>query len=171
MAKVLKLFTYPDPLLKEKSENVTEFSKELKSLTDDMFKTMYENNGIGLAAPQVGILKKIVVIDLQENDKKVPLIFINAEIVSSCGSTTFEEGCLSVPGYHEVVKRKKEVTVKFQDLEGNEQVINADGLLAICLQHEIDHLNGILFVDQISQLKKGFFKKWFKKQCDNADNK
>ena len=163
MAKVLKLFTYPDPLLKEISKEVTDFSKELKSLTDDMFKTMYENSGIGLAAPQVGILKRIVVIDLQEDDKKVPLIFINAQIIEACGSTTFEEGCLSVPGYHEVVKRKKDITVKFQDLEGKEQVINATGLLAICLQHEIDHLNGILFVDQISQLKKGFFKKWFKK--------
>lgn len=163
MAKVLKLFTYPDPLLKETSKEVTDFSKELKSLTDDMFKTMYENSGIGLAAPQVGILKRIVVIDLQEDDKKVPLIFINPQIIEACGSTTFEEGCLSVPGYHEVVKRKKDITVKFQDLEGKEQVINATGLLAICLQHEIDHLNGILFVDQISQLKKGFFKKWFKK--------
>ncbi len=163
MAKVLKLFTYPDPLLKEISKEVTDFSKELKSLTDDMFKTMYENSGIGLAAPQVGILKRIVVIDLQEDDKKVPLIFINPQIIEACGSTTFEEGCLSVPGYHEVVKRKKDITVKFQDLEGKEQVINATGLLAICLQHEIDHLNGILFVDQISQLKKGFFKKWFKK--------
>lgn len=167
MAKVLKLFTYPDPLLKEISKEVTDFSKELKSLTDDMFKTMYENSGIGLAAPQVGILKRIVVIDLQEDDKKVPLIFINPQIIEACGSTTFEEGCLSVPGYHEVVKRKKDITVKFQDLEGKEQVINATGLLAICLQHEIDHLNGILFVDQISQLKKGFFKKWFKKQNDN----
>ncbi|MDD7474213.1 MAG: peptide deformylase, partial [Bdellovibrionota bacterium] len=157
MAKVLKLFTYPDPLLKEISKEVTDFSKELKSLTDDMFKTMYENSGIGLAAPQVGILKRIVVIDLQEDDKKVPLIFINPQIIEACGSTTFEEGCLSVPGYHEVVKRKKDITVKFQDLEGKEQVINATGLLAICLQHEIDHLNGILFVDQISQLKKGFF--------------
>ena len=163
MAKVLKLFTYPDPLLKEISKEVTDFSKELKSLTDDMFKTMYENSGIGLAAPQVGILKRIVVIDLQEDDKKVPLIFINPQIIEACGSTTFEEGCLSVPGYHEVVKRKKDITVKFQDLEGKEQVINATGLLAICLQHEIDRLNGILFVDQISQLKKGFFKKWFKK--------
>ena len=163
MAKVLKLFTYQDPLLKEISKEVTDFSKELKSLTDDMFKTMYENSGIGLAAPQVGILKRIVVIDLQEDDKKVPLIFINPQIIEACGSTTFEEGCLSVPGYHEVVKRKKDITVKFQDLEGKEQVINATGLLAICLQHEIDHLNGILFVDQISQLKKGFFKKWFKK--------
>ena len=163
MAKVLKLFTYPDPLLKEISKEVTDFSKELKSLTDDMFKTMYENSGIGLAAPQVGILKRIVVIDLQEDDKKVPLIFINPQIIEACGSTTFEEGCLSVPGYHEVVKRKKDITVKFQDLEGKEQVINATGLLAICLQHEIDHLSGILFVDQISQLKKGFFKKWFKK--------
>ena len=163
MAKVLKLFTYPDPLLKEISKEVTDFSKELKSLTDDMFKTMYENSGIGLAAPQVGILKRIVVIDLQEDDKKVPLIFINPQIIEACGSTTFEEGCLSVPGYHEVVKRKKDITVKFQDLEGKEQVINATGLLAICLQHEIDHLNGILFIDQISQLKKGFFKKWFKK--------
>ena len=163
MAKVLKLFTYPDPLLKEISKEVTDFSKELKSLTDDMFKTMYENSGIGLAAPQVGILKRIVVIDLQEDDKKVPLIFINPQIIEACGSTTFEEGCLSVPGYHEVVKRKKDITVKFQDLEGKEQVINATGLLAICLQHEIDHLNGILFVDQISQLKKGFFKKGFKK--------
>ena len=163
MAKVLKLFTYPDPLLKEISKEVTDFSKELKSLSDDMFKTMYENSGIGLAAPQVGILKRIVVIDLQEDDKKVPLIFINPQIIEACGSTTFEEGCLSVPGYHEVVKRKKDITVKFQDLEGKEQVINATGLLAICLQHEIDHLNGILFIDQISQLKKGFFKKWFKK--------
>ena len=163
MAKVLKLFTYPDPLLKEISKEVTDFSKDLKNLTDDMFKTMYENSGIGLAAPQVGILKRIVVIDLQEDDKKVPLIFINPQIIEACGSTTFEEGCLSVPGYHEVVKRKKDITVKFQDLEGKEQVINATGLLAICLQHEIDHLNGILFIDQISQLKKGFFKKWFKK--------
>ena len=167
MAKVLKLFTYPDPLLKEISKEVTDFSKDLKNLTDDMFKTMYENSGIGLAAPQVGILKRIVVIDLQEDDKKLPLIFINPQIIEACGSTTFEEGCLSVPGYHEVVKRKKDVTVKFQDLEGKEQVINATGLLAICLQHEIDHLNGILFIDQISQLKKGFFKKWFKKQSDN----
>lgn len=163
MAKVLKLFTYPDPLLKEISKEVTDFSNELKSFTDDMFKTMYENNGIGLAAPQVGVLKRVVVIDLQENDKKNPLIFINPEIIEANGSTTFEEGCLSVPGYHEVVKRKKEITVKYKDLKGKEEILNATGLLAICLQHEIDHLNGILFVDQISQLKKGFFKKWFQK--------
>ncbi len=165
MAKILTLVTYPDPSLKKISIDVTSFDKELKILTDNMFATMYKNNGVGLAAPQIGLSKKIVVIDLQEKDKKEPekYILINPQIIESSGSTSCEEGCLSVPGYHEIVKRKENVTVKFQKLDGTEEVIFASGMLAICMQHEIDHLNGILFVDKISTLKKGFFKSWFRK--------
>ncbi len=173
MAKVLKLVTYPNPLLKKISEKVDVFDDKLKTLTDDMFETMYKNKGIGLAAPQIGVLKQIVVIDLQseedENASSKQYVFINPKIVSSSGSTTFEEGCLSVPGYHEIVKRKEKVTVNYQGLKGKEQTIEADGLLAICLQHEIDHLNGILFVDQISKIKKTFFRSWFKKNCKKEE--
>ncbi len=169
MAKILKLVTYPDPSLKEISIEVTVFDKELKNLTDNMFATMYKNNGIGLAAPQIGLSKKIIVIDLQEKEKKVPekYILINPQITASSGTISCEEGCLSVPNYHEVVKRKESITVKFQNLKGEEEIISTSGMLAICMQHEIDHLNGILFIDKISTLKKSFFKSWFKKNHKN----
>ncbi|MGI6681471.1 MAG: peptide deformylase [Bdellovibrionota bacterium] len=163
MAKTLKLYTYPDPLLNEISETVVDFSNDLKKFTEDMLKTMYENNGIGLAAPQVGILKRVIVIDLQEDGKREPFVFINPEIIEKSGTITFEEGCLSVPQYREIVKRSENITVKYQDLSGEEKVINATKLFAICLQHEIDHLNGILFVDKISQLKKSFLKNGLKR--------
>ena len=157
MAK-LKIYEYPDPVLKQKSVPVTEVNAEIQKLLDDMLETMYAAAGVGLAAPQVGILKRIVVIDThdeEEGEKPRPLFLVNPEIVwRSDEKICHEEGCLSVPDQHAEVMRNAEVKVRYWDYNGKEQEIKADGLLAIALQHEIDHLDGILYIDHISRLKR-----------------
>lgn len=176
----LEILTYPNPLLREVSEPVKEFGPELKKLAEDMLETMYDANGIGLAAPQVGHLLRMLVIDTRprdpensryENDDqtelerqiKQPLILINPEIVKGEGKTTFDEGCLSVPSFFETVERFEKVEVKAFDLNGKEIRLVTDGLLAICIQHEMDHLAGTLFIDHISFTKSNKIKNTIKK--------
>ena len=151
-----KIVIEPDPILREKSTPLEKVDDELRKLLDDMLETMYAAPGIGLAAVQVGILKRLIVIDIsKDKEKKKPLFLINPEIISRSKKTsTYEEGCLSLPGHFAEIERPAECQIKFINYEGKEKELKADGLLATCIQHEIDHLNGILFVDYLSKLKK-----------------
>lgn len=157
---IREVLIYPDDRLRNPTKEVTVFDDELKQLVDDMFESMYHYDGIGLAAPQIGVSKKVVVIDICDTDEegKViehhPLVLINPKILEKSGEAEYKEGCLSVPESYEVVKRAEKVKVEAQDLEGKTTVYDADGLLAICMQHEIDHLDGHLFVDYLSSLKR-----------------
>ncbi len=149
----LNVLIYPEDHLKVVCDPVVNVSDETRNIIDDMFDTMYQEEGIGLAAPQVDILQRIITIDI-EGDKQNQLVLINPEILASEGETGIEEGCLSIPGFRALIPRKEKVTVKALDRNGHEFTLEADGLLAICIQHEIDHLNGILFVDYLSPLKR-----------------
>jgi peptide deformylase len=157
----------PDPRLRLVSEPVKEIDAETRKLVEDMFETMYAAPGIGLAAIQVAVPKRVVTLDLAKQDEPLePQVFINPEITwSSEEKGTYEEGCLSIPEYYEDVDRPARVKVKYLDLEGKPHEIEADGLLATCLQHEIDHLNGVLFIDHISKLKRDRVVKKFAKQA------
>ncbi|MBP0438483.1 peptide deformylase [Tianweitania sediminis] len=159
------LVLLPDPVLRQVSKPVEAFDAQLKRFSDDMLETMYEAPGIGLAAIQVAEPLRVVVIDLTKDDEpKLPQIFINPEILSrSDGINVHEEGCLSIPDYYADVERPASIRVAYQDLQGNKHELNADGLLATCLQHEIDHLNGVLFIDHISRLKRDMVVRKFKK--------
>ena len=150
------ILTVPDPILRKKSLQVDKVDKEIKKLMDDMLETMYKAPGIGLAAVQIGVLKRVVVMDIsRETDKKEPMYFVNPEIVwKSNEKVTYEEGCLSIPNQFANIERSEKCTVKYLDYFGAEKEIQAEGLLATCIQHEIDHLNGILFIDYLSKLKK-----------------
>ncbi len=175
----LPIFTYPDPVLSKVAEPVTVFNKELEKLVEDMLFTMYHAPGIGLAAPQVGKSIRLFVLDV-DYDREVitnaagkdevrmsgfnPVVLINPVITGKSGTTTYEEGCLSVPGVYEEVKRHKSVHVKFQNLKGEFQEIEADDMLAICIQHENDHLDGVVFIERLSNLKKNFYKKKMAKE-------
>ncbi|TPH24340.1 peptide deformylase [Haemophilus haemolyticus] len=149
----LNVLIYPDDHLKVVCEPVTEVNDAIRKIVDDMFDTMYQEEGIGLAAPQVDILQRIITIDV-EGDKKNQLVLINPEILASEGETGIEEGCLSLSLIHISEPTKEKVKVRALDRDGKEFTLDADGLLAICIQHEIDHLNGILFVDYLSPLKR-----------------
>ena len=153
---ILKILTIPDPRLKHKSSNIEVFDKELKTIVKNMYETLYASgNGIGLAAPQVDIRKRIVVIDLKEDGKSSPITFINPRIIKfSDEKFVNQEGCLSVPEYYAEVERAKEVEVEWFDDVGVKYKKNLSGLMSICIQHEIDHLDGILFVDHLSTLKR-----------------
>ena len=158
---VLPIVEVPDPRLRLISKPVEQVTDETRAFVQDMIDTMYDANGIGLAAIQVGVDRRILVIDLQaEEDEegkpiRAPKAYINPEILSASDElSTYNEGCLSIPEYYAEVERPDRVRVKFRDLEGTEQEIEADGLLATCIQHEIDHLNGVLFIDHISKLKR-----------------
>ena len=146
----------PDPILRKESEHVENIDDNIRKLLDNMLETMYAAPGIGLAAVQVGILKRVIVIDISKNEeKKTPLFLINPEIISKSKKTSvYEEGCLSLPGYFAEIERPAECQIKFIDYNGKERVLVANGLLATCIQHEVDHLNGILFIDYLSKLKK-----------------
>ncbi len=150
---VLEVLIYPEENLAKVCQPVENVDDALRTFIDDMFDTMYDHEGIGLAAPQVNVLKRVVTIDI-EGDKANQIVLINPEIIESSGEAAIEEGCLSIPGCRALVPRKEKVTVKALNRHGQEFVLEADGLLAICIQHEIDHLNGVLFVDHISQLKR-----------------
>lgn len=157
---ILEIKKYPNSVLRKKCKVVEEITEEEKKLIDDMASTMHKNNGIGLSACQVGVLKRISVVDVE--DGKGLRVFINPEITEKKGEVFFEEGCLSIPGLFLKVKRAKEITVKALNEEGKEFTLKADGLLAICLQQEIDHLNGILIIDRIpffQRLKLMFLRK------------
>ena len=146
----------PDPILRKKSATLEKVDDELRILLDDMLETMYAAPGIGLAAVQVGILKRLIVIDIsKDKEKKNPLFLVNPQIISqSDNKSTYEEGCLSLPGHFAEIERPAECLIKFIDYNGKEKELKAKGLLATCIQHEIDHLNGILFIDYLSKLKK-----------------
>ena len=146
----------PDKRLRLVSEPVKKIDGEVRALVDDMFETMYEAPGIGLAAIQIGVPRRIITMDLSKKEgPPEPRVFVNPELLWSSDETaTYEEGCLSIPEYYEEVTRPAQVRVKYLDRDGNEQVLEANDLLATCLQHEIDHLNGVLFIDHISKLKR-----------------
>ena len=152
----LRILTIPDPRLKHKSIEVETFNPSLSKIVRDMYDTLYASgNGIGLAAPQVGIKKRIVVIDLKEDGKSHPITFINPKIIQYSDEKFInEEGCLSVPEYYAEVERSEEVEVEWFDEKGKRKRKKINGLLSICIQHEIDHLDGILFIDHLSKLKK-----------------
>ncbi len=152
----------PDPRLRLKSAKIEHFDDKLQTLIDDMFETMYDARGVGLAAPQIGINLQLSVIDVI-GDKTQQLVIINPEIIESHGQATYQEGCLSVPGAFDTVTRAERVTVRAQDRFGKPFDITSDGLLGECLQHEIDHLNGKLFVDLLSPLKRAMARKKLEK--------
>jgi peptide deformylase len=160
----------PDKRLRQVSKPVAKIDAATKKLVEDMFETMYEAPGIGLAAIQIGEPVRIVTMDLAKKDEpKQPQVFINPELTwTSEAKNTHEEGCLSIPEYYEEVDRPAEVKVKYLDLQGEQHEITADGLLATCIQHEIDHLNGVLFIDHISKLKRDRVIKKFTKQLKRA---
>jgi peptide deformylase len=159
------LIILPDPLLRQLSKPLERVDDSLRKLADDMLETMYDAPGIGLAAIQIGEPLRMLVIDLaKEDEKPAPQVFINPEVLESSDErSVYEEGCLSIPDYYAEVERPASVRVKFLDRDGKEQEVTADGLLATCLQHEIDHLNGVLFIDHISKLKRDMVVKKFKK--------
>ena len=163
---VKKILTEPDPFLRQKSKPVEKVDNDLRLLMDDMLDTMYNAQGIGLAAIQIGVPKRVIVIDLlKEKDKKNPLYFVNPEILwSSKEDATYEEGCLSVPGQFAEIDRPDKCHVRYLDYDGNKRELKTTGLLATCIQHEIDHLEGILFIDYLSKLKKSLITKKLSKQ-------
>jgi peptide deformylase len=152
MAK-LTILEFPDPRLRTRAIPVETVDDELNTLIDDMFETMYAAPGIGLAATQVDVHKRLLVVDVS-SDNSEPNALINPEIIEMDGETVSEEGCLSVPGYYEEVKRAEHIRVRFLNRKGEEVELEAEGLLAVCIQHEIDHLEGKLFVDYISEAKR-----------------
>jgi peptide deformylase len=156
----------PDPLLREVCEPVSKVTAEMDTLFDDMLATMYDAPGIGLAAPQIGLLQRVVVIDITKDEEadKDPIVFVNPEITwASEELSDYEEGCLSIPEVFENVTRPAQVTVRYLDRHGKQQTRDCDELLAVCIQHEIDHLNGVLFIDHISKLKRDRIVKKFTK--------
>jgi len=157
---IRKIIKIPDPILRQISEPVKSVDKEIKKLSEDMLETMYEAPGIGLAAVQVGVLKRVIVIDLSKKDeKKNPLCIINPELTfKSDDLVSYEEGCLSIPNQFAEVKRPNKCNIKYLDIKGNKRELKAEGLLATCIQHEIDHLNGKLIVDYASSLKRSRIK-------------
>jgi peptide deformylase len=162
---VRDILTLPDPRLRLVSQPIGAVDREIRQLVEDMFETMYEAPGIGLAAIQIGVPKRVITMDLAKKDEgKKPQVFINPEILStSAERATYEEGCLSIPEYYEEVERPSEVKIRYLDLEGTVCELEANGLLATCVQHEIDHLNGVLFIDHLSKLKRSRIIKKFTK--------
>lgn len=161
---LLEILHFPDPRLRTKAKPVTQVDDSVRQIIEDMFETMYEAPGIGLAATQVNIHQRIIVIDTSE-EKDQPLALINPEILETEGVEEMDEGCLSVPGYYETVERAEKVKIRYLDKEGAEQHLEADELLAVCVQHEIDHLDGKLFVDYLSPLKRNRIRKKLEKQA------
>ena len=150
---ILNILQYPNPRLRDHAKPVEAVDESVRRLVDDMFETMYEAPGIGLAATQVGVPKRVIVIDISD-DRSSPLCLINPELASRQGEEQMDEGCLSVPGVYETVTRAERVTVRALDRNGDSLEIETGGLLAVCIQHEIDHLDGKLFVDYLSSLKR-----------------
>jgi peptide deformylase len=167
LREIIKL---PDKRLRLVSEPVKKIDAGIRKLVDDMFESMYDAPGIGLAAIQVGVAKRVITMDLAKREEaSKPLVVINPEIVWTSEETAvYEEGCLSIPEHYEEVERPAEVKVRYLDLEGQPQEVEAKGLLATCLQHEIDHLNGVLFIDHISKLKRDRITKKFTKAAKRA---
>ncbi len=160
---LLNILQYPDERLHTVAQPVAKIDERIQTLIQDMFETMYEARGIGLAATQVDVHERIVVMDLSE-EKNEPRVFINPVITHKNGETTYEEGCLSVPGIYDTVTRAEQVTVEALNEKGESFILEADGLLAICIQHELDHLMGKVFVEHLSQLKQNRIKTKLKKR-------
>ena len=160
---LLKIHNFPDPILRQKALPVTDFDRSLSDTAQSMLETMYLSSGIGLAAVQVGILKQILVIDLNSGEKDIslrePHIFVNPKIKNKYGSTVSEEGCLSVIDFRGDIERAEKISVEYQDVKGKIHQMEANEMMSICLQHEIDHLNGILFIDHLPVLKQKMVKK------------
>ena len=152
---IRKILKFPDQDLRIKAKPVETFDEELKTLTDDMFETMHSVNGIGLAATQIGVAKQVAVIDISP-EKNEPLVIVNPkiQILDPSKKEDYDEGCLSVPGFFETISRPSDIKLSYQDLNGKKQEIKPEGLLTKVVQHELDHLNGRLFVDHISELKR-----------------
>lgn len=176
-ANPYEIVLYPDPILKVKGEKVEVFDESLKKLSEDMLLTMYQAPGIGLAGPQIGISKRIFVLDVdyerdcidEEQDyyqlsNLNPIVFINPVLRDLEGETTYQEGCLSLPEIFDDVKRFETLVVDFFDVNGKKQTMSADGLLSICIQHENDHLDGVIFIEKLSTLKYNFYKKKMAKE-------
>lgn len=161
---LLPILRFPDPRLKKVAARVPNIDESIRRLVRDMAETMYEAPGVGLAATQVDVHKRVIVIDISETRDQL-LALVNPEIVTSDGTQVCEEGCLSVPGIYDKVERAEHVVVSYLDLDGTQKTIEADGLLAVCLQHEIDHLNGKVFVEHLSQLKQARIKAKLAKQA------
>jgi len=166
MAK-LTILEFPDPRLRTKAQPVTEFGPDRARLVADMFETMYEAPGIGLAATQVNVHKQLLVLDVSE-EKNQPHVFCNPRVLAKDGIQTYQEGCLSVPGIFADVERANQITVEAEDTAGTTFTLQADGLLAVCIQHEMDHLAGRLFVDYLSPLKREMVRKKLEKQRRSA---
>ena len=160
---ILEIYTFPEPILRRKTSAVTIFDQELAVTAESMLETMYVSSGIGLAAIQTGILKRIIVIDLKSGEEDVslrePHVFINPEILKQSGTTVSEEGCLSVIEFRGEIQRAEKIIVEYQDVTGKIQEMAAEDMMSICLQHEIDHLNGVLFIDHLPLLKQKMVKK------------
>ena len=164
---ILEILHYPDPRLRNEAKPVTEVDAEIQQLVKDMFETMYDAPGIGLASIQVNVPKRVIVVDVSENHDQ-PLCFINPEIIETVGEETMDEGCLSVPGFFETVQRAEKIRVRALNEKGETFEMDAEGLLAVCIQHEIDHLDGKLFVDYISPLKRNRIRKKLEKDAKQA---
>jgi peptide deformylase len=164
---VLTILEFPDPRLRTQAAPVTAFDAELKQFVADMYETMYAANGVGLAATQVNVHKRVLVADMSE-ERNQPLALINAEIVGKEGTQVYQEGCLSFPGIYADVTRALKITVRAQDVDGKEFTMQAEGPLAVCIQHELDHLAGKVFVDYLSPLKRNMLLKRMEKQRKQA---
>ena len=172
---LLKIYIYPDPILRQRVTPVVNFDQSLKDLSRDMIETLYDAPGVGLAANQVGVLQDIFVLDVDysiEGDEETgrkylnqnPRIFINAKLMSTSEEIFFKEGCLSVPGFSAEVKRWKKAELQYQDLFGKQQTLLAEGLLSVAIQHELDHLQGRLYIDRLSEVKRSIIKNKMKKE-------
>ena len=164
---ILNILHFPDDRLRTVAKPVTEVTDKHRTFINNMLETMYDAPGIGLAATQVNVHERILVIDISE-EKNQPLVLINPEILEKDGDQEFDEGCLSVPGIYETVHRAEKIRIKALNKEGQSFEMNAEGLLAVCIQHEMDHLDGKLFVDYLSQLKKQRIRKKLEKQLKHA---
>lgn len=167
---LLTILEFPDARLRTRAAPVTEVNDQLRQLIDDMLETMYNANGVGLAATQVNVHQRLLVVDISENHDD-PKVFINPEIISREGVEITEEGCLSVPGFFEDVERAEFIQVRALDRNGKPFELDADGLLAVCVQHEIDHLEGKLFVDYVSDLKRTRIRKKLEKEHKDRGDK
>lgn len=164
MAILYPIRKYPDSILRQVASPVKEITDEIRALAADMAETMFAANGIGLAANQVGVALRLIVIDVGSEKERKPIALINPEIIKAADEEVAEEGCLSVPGFYESVKRALHVTVRGSDLDGSERTLQCSGLPARAFQHEIDHLEGVLFIDHLSPVKRQLFRKEYLKQ-------
>ncbi|MHB1272287.1 MAG: peptide deformylase [Rhodanobacter sp.] len=164
---LLPILEFPDPRLRTRAEPVAAFDAELRQFVADMLETMYTANGVGLAATQVNVHRRVLVADMSD-DRQQPLVLINAQILEKEGTQVYQEGCLSFPGLYADVTRALKVKVKAQDVDGNEVIVEAEGPLAVCIQHELDHLDGKVFVDYLSSLKRALLLKRLDKQRKQA---